>query len=139
MIEHNQMQGASQDENGRCQGAEIVGHGYVNGTVIRNNVIREPDGAQATCYGIMVNPSYSELERMSNISITGNQIYDAGRVGIMVEAADGIYVADNVIYSTNPALDISHSGVQIRNGSEPLVGGNYVANVVIENLSLIHI
>ena len=51
----------------------------------------------------------------------------------MIEAADGIYVADNTIYMTNPELDISHAGVQIRNGSEPRLGGNYVANVLIEN------
>jgi hypothetical protein len=133
LIEHNEMQGASQDSEGKCQGAEIVGHGYVNGTTIRNNVLQEPEGALATCYGIMINPSYSELELMSNISITGNQIYNVGRAGIMVEAADGIYVADNTIYMTNPELDISHTGVQIRNGSEPLLGGNYVADVVIEN------
>ncbi len=133
LIEHNEMQGASQDSEGKCQGAEIVGHGYVNGLTIRNNILQEPEGAQATCYGIMVNPSYSDLELMSNISITGNQIYDVGRAGIMIEAADGIYVADNTIYMTNPELDISHAGVQIRNGSEPRLGGNYVANVLIEN------
>jgi len=133
LIEHNELQGASQDSEGRCQGAEIVGHGYVNGLTIRNNVLQEPEGALGTCYGIMVNPSYDKLEMMSNISITGNQMYDVGRVGIFVEAADGIHVADNTVYMTNPELDISYSGVQIRNGLEPLEGGNYAANVVIEN------
>ena len=133
LIEHNELQGASRDENGRCQGAEIVAHGYVNGATVRNNIMQEPGGAQATCYGIMINPSYSNVEKMSNITVTGNQMYNVGRVGVMIEAADGIYVADNTIYMTDPDLDISHSGVQIRNGSEPGRGGNYVANVVIEN------
>ena len=133
VIEYNQLQGSSQDSAGRCQGAEIVAHGYLNGTIIRNNIIQEPDGAVGTCYGIMLNPSYSRIERMSNLTITGNQIYNVGRSGIFVEATDGIHVADNVIYMTNPALDISHSGITIRNGSEPSRGGNYVADVTIEN------
>ena len=133
VIEYNQLQGSSRDSVGRCQGAEIVGHGYLNGTIIRNNIIQEPDGAVATCYGIMVNPSYSRIEPMSNLTITGNQIYDVGRAGIYVEATDGIHVADNVIYMTNPALDLNHTGITIRNGSEPSRGGNYVADVTIEN------
>jgi hypothetical protein len=131
LIENNYLQGSSQDSAGRCQGAEIVAHGYINGTVIRNNVIQEPEGAVGTCYGIMVNPSYSYLERMSNLTITGNQIYGVGRVGIFVEATDGIYVADNVVYMTE--LDMNYSGIQVRNGSEPARGGNYVADLVIEN------
>jgi hypothetical protein len=133
VIEHNQLQGSSRDSAGRCQGAEIVAHGYLNGTIIRNNIIQEPDGAVETCYGIMVNPSYSRLEVMSNLTITGNQIYDVGRSGIFVEATDGIHVADNVIYLTDAEQDISHAGITIRNGSEPSRGGNYVADVTIKN------
>ena len=133
VIEYNQLQGSSQDSIGRCHGAEIVAHGYVNGAIIRNNIVQEPDGAVGTCYGIMVNPSYSRVEMMSNLTITGNHIYDVGRVGIFVEATEGLYVADNVIYMTNPELDISHSGIQVRNGSEPSRGGNYMADVTIEN------
>ena len=133
MIEYNNLQGSSQDSAGRCAGAPIVGHGYVNGTTIRNNIIQEPDGAVGTCYGIMVNPSYSRVELLSNVTITGNQIYDVGRVGIYVEATDGIRISDNVIYITDSSRDMSHVGIQVGNGSEPARGGNYVADAIIEN------
>ena len=61
-----------------CEGAEIVAHGYSNGLVIRNNLIRERNDSDGKCYGIMVNPSYSTLEIMSNLEITGNHIFDVG-------------------------------------------------------------
>lgn len=131
IIEFNQLQGASKDDYGRCQGTEIVAHGYANGLIIRNNIIREPEGRVSTCYGISVAPGYPTKEWMANVTITGNEIYGAGRVAINVEETDGVYVADNVI--VNSDAEFSLIGVQIKGGEEVSVGGNPATNVLIED------
>ena len=116
IIEFNRMQGASKDAQGRCQGVEIVAHGYVNGLVIRNNLIDEPDGRVNTCYGIMVNPSYSSVERMSNVTISENEIYSSGRVAIHAEAIKGLTIKNNSIVNSN--TNRTMMGIVVLGGSE---------------------
>ena len=131
IIEYNRMQGASKDAQGRCQGVEIVAHGYLNGLVIRNNVIHEPDGRVGTCYGIMVNPGYSSVERMSNVTISDNEIYSSGRVAIHAEAIKGLTITNNSIVNSN--ADHTMVGILVRSGSEVSRGGHAASNVLIEN------
>ena len=91
-------------------------HGYVNGTIIQDNVISAPDGAVGTCYGIMVNPSYSRTEVMSNLTIHNNRIYDVGRSSIYVEAVNGAQITDNIIINTTGSM--TYYGIQVRSGTE---------------------
>jgi len=131
IVEYNKLQGASKDEQGRCQGAEIVAHGYANGLTIRNNLINEPDGRVGTCYGIMVNPSYSSVERMSNVTITGNEVYNIGRHAIHAEAINGITIRDNVIVNSN--ANHTMVGIAVLSGSEVSRGGYATSNVLLED------
>jgi hypothetical protein len=135
VVEFNELEGSgtARDDAAACEGAEIVTHGYVNGLVIRNNVIRERTDSNGGCYGIMVNPSYSSVEVQSNLEITGNHIYDVGLNSIYVEGVDGVYVADNVIHNTPDDESLYRRGIFLRTGTEYTRGGNRLEDVVIEN------
>jgi hypothetical protein len=135
LIEFNELEGSGTASNydAPCEGAEIVAHGYSNGLVIRNNLIRERNDSDGKCYGIMVNPSYSTLEIMSNLEITGNHIFDVGLNSIYVEGVDGVYIADNVIHNTPDDTSVNRRGIFLRTGTEYTRGGNRLEDVTIEN------
>jgi hypothetical protein len=131
LIEYNRLQGASKDDQGRCQGAEIVAHGYLNGLVIRNNVISEPDGRVGGCYGIMISPAYRSTNFFSNVTITGNELYDSGRVAIYAEAINGLTITNNSIVNSNANHDML--GIVVLSGKEVSKGGYATSNVLIED------
>ena len=99
LIKGNYISGSSRSGSGACQGTQIVAHGYLNETVVENNVIIEPDGnAVSTCYGIGLTECCGQESTMSNITIRNNVIVDNGRIGITLRGVTGADVHNNIIY-----------------------------------------
>ena len=106
LIAGNYITGSSRSSSGDCQGSQIVSHGYMNGAVIENNVIIEPEGkADATCYGIDITECCGGNGPLTNLIIRNNVIGNNGRVGIAIRGVTGADIYDNIIFH--------HSGVDV--------------------------
>ena len=106
LIAGNYITGSSRSSSGDCQGSQIVSHGYMNGAVIENNIIIEPEGkATGTCYGIDITECCGGNGPLTNLIIRNNVIGNNGRVGIAIRGVTGADIYDNIIFH--------HSGVDV--------------------------
>lgn len=125
LISGNYLTGSSRDSNGDCYASQIVAHGYVNGTVIENNIISEPEGyVTGFCYGIDVSQLAKNDYPMTDLTIRNNIIINQGRVGINVIGATGILIEDNTLWSRDSRYDGGKVAVYIR--TDPDTGGGDV-------------
>ena len=129
LISGNYLTGSSRDSNGDCYASQIVAHGYVNGTVIENNIISEPKGyVTGFCYGIDVSQLAKNDYPMTDLTIRNNVIINQGRVGINVIGATGILIEGNTLWSRDSRYDGAKVAVYIR--TDPDTGGG---DVIIRN------
>jgi len=129
LISGNYLTGSSRDSNGDCYASQIVAHGYVNGTVIENNVISEPEGhVTGFCYGIDISQLARNDYPMTDLTIRNNVIINQGRVGINVIGATGILIEENVLVSHDSRYEGAKVAVYIR--TDPDTGGG---DVIIRN------
>ena len=129
LISGNYLTGSSRDSNGDCYASQIVAHGYVNGTVIENNIISEPKGyVTGFCYGIDISQLARNDYPMTDLTIRNNVIINQGRVGINVIGATGILIEDNILVSHDSRYEGAKVAVYIR--TDPDTGGG---DVIIRN------
>jgi len=129
LIKGNYLTGSSRDSNGDCYASQIVAHGYVNGTVIENNIISEPKGyVTGFCYGIDVSQLAKNDYPMTDLTIRNNIIINQGRVGINVIGATGILIEGNTLWSRDSRYTGAKVAVYIR--TDPDTGGG---DVILRN------
>jgi hypothetical protein len=119
LIKNNYLTGSSRDSNGDCYASQIVTHGYVNGLVIENNIIAEPDGyVDGHCYGIDISQLSGNDYPMKNVIIRNNTIINQGRVGIRLLGVIGTLIENNILWSH----DSRHTGGHVAVDLDPSSG-----------------
>jgi hypothetical protein len=84
--------------DGHCSGVSFVVHGQNDGLRIEGNTISEVAGtASPGCWGIAVDPGYSEPESFKNIVIARNIVKGVGNISIGVAACQDCLIENNVI------------------------------------------
>tara|TARA_Y100001963_G_C6735518_1_gene426176 strand:+ start:186 stop:1409 length:1224 start_codon:yes stop_codon:yes gene_type:complete len=121
LISGNYITGSSRSSSGDCQGSQIVGHGYMNGTIIENNIAIEPEGkAAGTCYGIDITECCGNGP-LTNLIIRNNIIANNGRVGIAIRGVTGVDIYGNIIFHHKGDYGGSKSAIQ----AQPPQRSNY--------------
>jgi hypothetical protein len=129
--------------NGSCQAVSLVVHGVHDGLQIEGNKVSEPPGtAGPGCWGIAVDPGYSEAEAFRNVTIARNVVQDVGNLSIGVAACDGCLIENNVVIQTQSgnaimapdrergSSDIPDNAITVRNNSvlyKSGIGGTAIA------------
>jgi hypothetical protein len=96
---------------GKCSGVSLVVHGVLTGLTIKSNKVYEDlNAANATCWGISVDPGYATEESFTNVLIANNTITNVGNVGIGCASCTDVQIKSNNI---NHAQDFSFTGIVV--------------------------
>lgn len=91
------------DDAGVCRGVSLVVHGEQTNLLIEGNEVWEEVGkAGQGCWGIAVDPGYTEAEAFVGVTIRGNVVRNVGTVGIGVASCDACVIENNVVIHENP-------------------------------------
>ncbi|MCC6810373.1 MAG: right-handed parallel beta-helix repeat-containing protein [Deltaproteobacteria bacterium] len=115
---------------GACQGVSLVVHGRHRGLLVEGNtVFEDPGTAGDGCWGIAVDPGYSEAEGFEDVVITRNVVRDVGNIGIGVAACARCTIENNVVIKNTSGVgiaapdrargvdDLAQDAVVVRNNS----------------------
>ena len=131
LISGNYITGSSRDSNGDCYASQIVTHKYINGLVIENNLIVEPEGrATGYCYGIDISQLPGGDYPMSNLTIRNNVIANIGRNGIFISGATGSLIENNIIYNHGERYTGSRVAIRIQPASTPAGDVDITKNII---------
>ncbi|MEM1203042.1 MAG: right-handed parallel beta-helix repeat-containing protein [Acidobacteriota bacterium] len=99
----NRLYRSDLDHGGVCRGVSLVVHGEYTNLLIEDNEVWEDVGrAGPGCWGIAVDPGYSEAESFVGVTIRGNVVRNVGNVGIGVASCDDCVIENNVVIQQNP-------------------------------------
>ncbi len=96
-----------------CYGAVLIGHGAIDGLLIKNNTIAlEPSRVAPSCWGIGINnhTNASHAQFYRNAIISGNTVINSGSIGITISTCPACKIENNVIvqnWAANGATGIS--------------------------------
>ena len=131
LISGNYITGSSRDSNGDCYASQIVTHKYINGLVIENNLIVEPEGrVTGYCYGIDLSQLPGGNYPMSNLTISNNVIANVGRNGIFISGATGSLIEDNIIYNHGERYTGGRVAIRIQPASTPAGDVEITKNII---------
>ncbi len=103
-IQGNRLYRATLDAGGHCSAVSLVVHGTQSNLLIEGNDIEEDLGkATAGCWGIAVDPGYSEAEGFTDVTIRGNRVHNVGRIAIGVASCQRCVIENNLIVQDNAA------------------------------------
>ncbi|MEM9557846.1 MAG: right-handed parallel beta-helix repeat-containing protein [Acidobacteriota bacterium] len=98
----NRLYRSDLDDQGICRGVSLVVHGDHTNLLIEGNEVWEDVGlAGPGCWGIAVDPGYSEAESFVGVTIRGNVVRNVGGVGIGVASCEDCVIENNVIIQEN--------------------------------------
>jgi len=108
----NHLYQATLDANGDCDAVSLVVHGEHRNLLIEANEVSEDVGkALPGCWGIAVDPGYSEAEAFTDVTIRGNRLRNVGRVAIGVASCQRCVIENNLIVQENAAADFDGIGI----------------------------
>jgi len=118
--------------DGKCMGTSLVAHGQINNLTIENNIVKEDKGAAgANCWGISVDPGYTDQEFFNNVVIKGNTVINMGGVAIGCASCNGAVIENNNIIDE---AELLYYGISVPVRSEDNVKSK---NVKISNNTII--
>ncbi|MCG8461737.1 MAG: right-handed parallel beta-helix repeat-containing protein [Holophagales bacterium] len=99
----NRLYRSDLDGEGVCRGVSLVVHGEHVDLLIEGNEVWEDVGlAGPGCWGIAVDPGYSEAEAFLGVTIRGNVVRNVGNVGIGVASCGACVIENNIVIQENP-------------------------------------
>ena len=108
----NRLDRATLDAVGRCSAVSLVVHGEQSHLLIENNSVEEALGtANAGCWGIAVDPGYSEAEGFTDVTIRGNRVRNVGRIAIGIASCQRCVIENNLMIQENAAADFDSLGI----------------------------
>lgn len=103
-IAGNRLYRSTLDADGNCDAVSLVVHGTHGELVIEDNAVEEDLGkAEPGCWGIAVDPGYSEAEGFTDVVIRGNRLINVGRVAIGLASCQRCVVENNLVLQDNAA------------------------------------
>lgn len=131
IIRNNIVTNASPSSLGTCIEASIVMHGFHDGVLIENNILREdtPNSGSNSehCYAIEIDSGqYSPpdfTEGFSNVTIRGNYIANYANC-ISLDLASGAVIENNYCYAANTSANVTGILFRGKNFSPTINYGN---------------
>lgn len=103
-------------ESGRCEAVSLVVHGKHRDMLIEGNHVYEDVGkAAGGCWGIAVDPGYTESEAFTDITIRGNRVENVGNVGIGIASCAQCVIENNVVIQNQPATAFRSTAISAPN------------------------
>ncbi|HET9034072.1 MAG TPA: hypothetical protein VFN25_14355 [Dokdonella sp.] len=111
-ISGNRLYRATLDSGGNCSAVSLVVHGKQSNLLIEGNDIEEDLGKVAPgCWGIAVDPGYTEAEGFTDVTIRGNRLHNVGRIAIGVASCQRCVIENNLIVQENATTDFDSIGI----------------------------
>ena len=111
-IQRNSLYQATLNAAGNCDAVSLVVHGEHSDLLIEGNEVREDVGkSEPGCWGIAVDPGYSEAEAFTDVTIRGNRLRNVGRIAIGVASCQRCVIENNLIVQENAAADFDSIGI----------------------------
>jgi hypothetical protein len=103
VVRGNRLYRSTPDGTGSCSAVSLVVHGEHRNLLIEGNEVLEDVGlAGAGCWGIAVDPGYSEPEGFVNVTIRGNRVSNTGNTLIGIAGCQNCVVENNVLIHGQP-------------------------------------
>jgi hypothetical protein len=99
-----------------CPGGHITAHGLIDGLTVEDNFIQCPDATEGS-WGISLEPyGVDSAQGFSRLIVRRNYLENVGNTAIVVRAAPGVVVEDNI---TRLTIDRYQTSVAIGNPERP--------------------
>lgn len=108
----NSLYQATLNAAGNCDAVSLVVHGEHSDLLIEGNDVFEDVGkSEPGCWGIAVDPGYSEPEAFTDITIRGNRLQNVGRIAIGVASCQRCVIENNLIVQENAGTGFDSIGI----------------------------
>ncbi|MFA5670656.1 MAG: hypothetical protein WC967_15570 [Balneolaceae bacterium] len=123
--------GAGTFAGGKCEAAQLVGHGRIQGVEIFDNYLTEDsDEVGGNCWAISLNAAYSTAEYIHNLHVHDNIIHNFSQ-GIGCGSCSDVIIENNILYSDITSYGASN-GIVVPDMA-PGTGDDLLGNVTIRN------